>query len=153
MPRTGLEPAHLSTHAPETCASTNSATWASFCASVSCLFNKWSGKRDSDPRPQPWQGCALPTELFPHFLFISHSFQSTLKQAFLQMRCKGTTIFWDYKTFHLFFLHKVLFLYLSWHKSTAFATFNKSILFFEDLPSYSQYWYFHNIRVNSSKAS
>lgn len=32
--------------------------------SVSSLF--WSGKRDSDPRPQPWQGCALPTELFPH---------------------------------------------------------------------------------------
>ena len=29
---------------------------------------KKSGKRDSDPRPQPWQGCALPTELFPHFL-------------------------------------------------------------------------------------
>ena len=26
---------------------------------------EWSGKRDSDPRPQPWQGCALPTELFP----------------------------------------------------------------------------------------
>ena len=24
-----------------------------------------SGKRDSDPRPQPWRGCALPTELFP----------------------------------------------------------------------------------------
>ena len=21
---------------------------------------KWSGKRDSNPRPQPWQGCALP---------------------------------------------------------------------------------------------
>ena len=32
--------------------------------SASSLF--WSGKRDSDPRPQPWQGCALPTELFPH---------------------------------------------------------------------------------------
>ena len=28
-------------------------------------FLKKSGKRDSDPRPQPWQGCALPTELFP----------------------------------------------------------------------------------------
>ena len=27
-----------------------------------------SGKRDSDPRPQPWQGCALPTELFPHYI-------------------------------------------------------------------------------------
>ena len=26
---------------------------------------KTSGKRDSDPRPQPWQGCALPTELLP----------------------------------------------------------------------------------------
>ncbi len=21
---------------------------------------KWSGRRDSNPRPQPWQGCALP---------------------------------------------------------------------------------------------
>ncbi len=29
------------------------------------LIQKKSGKRDSDPRPQPWQGCALPTELFP----------------------------------------------------------------------------------------
>src|SRR5437879_10266474 len=27
-----------------------------------------SGKRDSNPRPQPWQGCALPTELFPRAL-------------------------------------------------------------------------------------
>ena len=27
---------------------------------------RWSGKRDSNPRPQPWQGCALPAELFPH---------------------------------------------------------------------------------------
>src|SRR2546425_5983300 len=25
----------------------------------------WSGKRVSNSRPQPWQGCALPTELFP----------------------------------------------------------------------------------------
>ena len=24
-----------------------------------------SGKRDSNSRPQPWKGCALPTELFP----------------------------------------------------------------------------------------
>ena len=27
----------------------------------------WSGKRDSNSRPQPWQGCALPAELFPQF--------------------------------------------------------------------------------------
>jgi hypothetical protein len=32
-------------------------------------FNKWSGKRDSNPRPRPWQGRALPTELFPHIAF------------------------------------------------------------------------------------
>ena len=30
------------------------------------LLNLWSGKRVSNSRPQPWQGCALPTELFPH---------------------------------------------------------------------------------------
>ena len=30
---------------------------------------RWSSeKRDSNPRPQPWQGCALPTELFSHFI-------------------------------------------------------------------------------------
>jgi hypothetical protein len=28
----------------------------------------WSGKRDSNSRPRPWQGRALPTELFPHRL-------------------------------------------------------------------------------------
>ena len=27
---------------------------------------QWSGKRDSNSRPQPGQGCALPTELCPH---------------------------------------------------------------------------------------
>ena len=26
---------------------------------------KESGKRDLNSRPQPWQGCALPTELLP----------------------------------------------------------------------------------------
>ena len=29
-----------------------------------------SGKRDSNSRPRPWQGRALPTELFPHFQTI-----------------------------------------------------------------------------------
>ncbi len=24
------------------------------------LSENWSGRRDSNPRPQPWQGCALP---------------------------------------------------------------------------------------------
>ena len=35
-----------------------------------------SGKRDSNPRPQPWQGCALPTELFPHYHIILASASS-----------------------------------------------------------------------------
>ena len=26
---------------------------------------QWSGQRGSNPRPQPWQGCALPTEPCP----------------------------------------------------------------------------------------
>ena len=29
-------------------------------------FLMWSGRRVSNSRPQPWQGCALPTELLPH---------------------------------------------------------------------------------------
>ena len=31
---------------------------------------KWSERRGSNPRPQPWQGCALPAELLSHFLFV-----------------------------------------------------------------------------------
>ena len=27
--------------------------------------HEWSGKRGSNPPPQPWQGCALPNELLP----------------------------------------------------------------------------------------
>ncbi len=29
------------------------------------LYNIWSGKRDSNPRPSAWEADALPTELFP----------------------------------------------------------------------------------------
>lgn len=32
-----------------------------------------SEKRDSNPRPPPWQGDALPTELFSRFLKEHHS--------------------------------------------------------------------------------
>ena len=35
---------------------------------LSQRYQNMSGKRDSDPRPQPWQGCALPTELFPQLI-------------------------------------------------------------------------------------
>ena len=49
-----------------------------------CLTaKKKSGKRDSNSRPQPWQGCALPTELFPHTFFTPklRSFRFYLKSA------------------------------------------------------------------------
>ena len=36
---------------------------------MSGFFRIWSGKGDSNSRPQPWQGYALPTELFPRSLF------------------------------------------------------------------------------------
>src|SRR5947208_1263697 len=28
--------------------------------SITRWLENWSGRRDSNPRPQPWQGCALP---------------------------------------------------------------------------------------------
>ena len=34
-------------------------------------FKFWSGKRDSNSRPRPWQGRALPTELFPLIIDFS----------------------------------------------------------------------------------
>ena len=35
------------------------------------IFNKkWSERRDSNPRPRPWQGRALPAELLSHVLYI-----------------------------------------------------------------------------------
>ena len=39
-----------------------------------------SGKRDSDPRPRPWQGRALPTELFPQ-MDCKYSMQKPILQT------------------------------------------------------------------------
>ena len=39
-----------------------------------------SEKRDSNPRPQPWQGCALPTELFSRMLMFSFSCRVELSE-------------------------------------------------------------------------
>ena len=64
VPRTGLEPARLSTLAPETSASTIPPPGQKM------FLNILSGKRDSNSRPRPWQGRALPTELFPQGLWL-----------------------------------------------------------------------------------
>ena len=45
---------------------------------------KKSGKRDSDPRPQPWQGCALPTELFPQKILLNIEEISNLSRLRMQ---------------------------------------------------------------------
>ena len=37
-----------------------------------CYLLKWSGKRGSNSRPRPWQGRALPTELFPHLSYFKN---------------------------------------------------------------------------------
>ena len=67
---------------------------------------KRSGKRDSNSRPQPWQGCALPTELFPLTSFVFersfrlHFFESGKVTVFLEhlvfsikSGCKSTAFF------------------------------------------------------------
>ena len=38
VPKAGLEPARISPHAPQTCASTNSATWAGDFKEAGCYF-------------------------------------------------------------------------------------------------------------------
>ena len=63
---------------PETSVSTNSTIWAKHNINlrekkrnthVSLDKINWSERRDSNPRPRPWQGRALPTELLSHFVF------------------------------------------------------------------------------------
>ena len=61
-------------------------------------FKKKSGKRDSDPRPQPWQGCALPTELFPLI--------SSFKEHLSRLRMQRYAIFPNYQNFLAFFSKK-----------------------------------------------
>ena len=59
-----------------------------------------SGKRDSNSRPQPWQGCALPTELFPQMKVLKSRLECLLTKFpfqyvnvslcnFLVCGCKG----------------------------------------------------------------
>ena len=53
------------------------------------FFIFWSGRRVSNSRPQPWQGCALPTELLPlgegAIIRISDFASSTGAQSFQEL--------------------------------------------------------------------
>src|SRR3954452_13408195 len=48
----------------------------------------WSGRRGSNSRPQPWQGCALPTELLPHCT-------ASQRAAFLLRQQRGASENWS----------------------------------------------------------
>ena len=48
------------------------------------LVKNKSGKRDSNSRPQPWQGCALPTELFPQIVTQRYSILTEQTNEFTQ---------------------------------------------------------------------
>jgi hypothetical protein len=57
-------------------------------------FGGWSGKPGSNRRPQPWQGCALPTELFPHLSRLSTVVVARIEGAYrptstLERLCPG----------------------------------------------------------------
>src|SRR5476649_1267032 len=50
------------------------------------LLQFWSGRRVSNSRPQPWQGCALPTELLPQKarIIAARQFKSTATRGYLR---------------------------------------------------------------------
>src|ERR1700754_5339914 len=51
----------------------------------------WSGRRVSNSRPQPWQGCALPTELLPRIAVTTCCYCSLPLQALLRLRSGALT--------------------------------------------------------------
>ena len=64
---------------PQSSVSTNSTTRTSKRSDEAL-----SEKRDSNPRPRPWQGRALPTELFSHFFCWCNPFQTLFSRIAMQ---------------------------------------------------------------------
>ena len=103
---------------PETSVSTNSTIWAFFQNLKFSRLKKrntlvspcslLSERRDSNPRPRPWQGRALPTELLSH--------KSTRKVQF--SNCP-TKIYSFLKTCNMFFRKKIIIL----QKTSFYCTF------------------------------
>ena len=95
VPGAGIEPAQPQWPQDfKSCVSTNSTIRAQnekksvHKKKAECirLYFFLSGKRDSNSRPQPWQGCALPTELFPQY--FNYSVNSTYSpQLRMQKYC------------------------------------------------------------------
>ena len=62
--------------------------------SLSFPFLIWSGRRVSNSRPQPWQGCALPTELLPHILKLEPFCVQLFRLIFVKTSTKRRTRFY-----------------------------------------------------------
>ena len=58
-----------------------------------------SGKRDSNSRPQPWQGCALPTELFPQLVCLRHFSKCAAKVLCFFEPANLFLVFFSFKAF------------------------------------------------------
>ena len=71
--------------------------------STSLFLKIWSGRRVSNSRPQPWQGCALPTELLP--LHICPAKNLNYTRTFRSVKSKTKKI----KKFWIFFSHPLIF--------------------------------------------
>ena len=89
------------------------------------VFNKLSGKRDSDPRPRPWQGRALPTELFPPFILLQRSVPLNASAKVL--------LFSELPNFSAFFFTKnAHFAFFSWQNMHFLFSFSLFLYFFFD---------------------
>ena len=64
-------------------------------------LDSWSGKRDSNSRPQPWQGCALPTELFPQFC-VSRCLSLSRCQGWNMLSSWGKVVLYQLSYFRRF---------------------------------------------------
>ena len=62
------------------------------CWLLACV-DLLSGKRDSNSRPRPWQGRALPTELFPQSVLLSGKRDSNSRPRPWQGRALPTELF------------------------------------------------------------
>ena len=105
VPEAGLEPARPNGH----------RILSPACLPIPPLGHPWSEKRDSNPRPRPWQGRALPTELFSQFsnppildsVLLSVSFALPAYQSlFLKCGCKYRGFFFISKQNNIIFLQK-----------------------------------------------
>ena len=57
-------------------------------------FLYWSGLRDSNSLPPPWQGGALPDELNPQTIVLLYPAGASLSSLFLPMGIKSAALLW-----------------------------------------------------------